>query len=317
MPQLTVIKNSLKKVSSTNNFTGFISVRNNKDKGVIFFEKSKIINACINTDFNLKKKHEISDWNTKDIIQKKWSNDFEISSDFLFEVLCCIDIFNKDAILDFTFKNKTVKIICSEGAIIGIVPHPTDVDTFFKNILSEIKGKIKIRQTKPQIGYLKVFFTDFIGTLKKVNNKNIKVKKKEDNLIIPITNKNNKNQLIMNTKLLKKAVETLKGDLDGALIACDIWITGTGQSVAGYNPNPKATALFEQVTTFMEKTLQGAGFPGLDKYYLIELEGNAVIVVLQFEKMQWGMLVNSEKVNLGLLLNIAVPNAREALNAAI
>jgi len=122
----------------------------------------------------------------------------------------------------------------------------------------------------------------------------------------------------MNVKKLKAAVEILKEDLDGALLACDIWGTGTGTAIAGYNQNPQATALFEKVTDYMTKALKGAGFPGLDKYYLLEMENNAMVVVLQFkEGFQWGILVDSTKVNLGLLLSIAVPNARKALIEAI
>jgi hypothetical protein len=123
----------------------------------------------------------------------------------------------------------------------------------------------------------------------------------------------------MNVKKLKSSVEVLKEDLDGALLACDIWPTGTGQSIAGYNVQPKATALFEKVTEFIDKTLKGSGFPGLNKYYMLNMEGNTLVIVLQFkeEGYQWGMLVDETKVQLGLLLNIAIPNAREAFIEAI
>lgn len=122
----------------------------------------------------------------------------------------------------------------------------------------------------------------------------------------------------MNVKKLKHSIEVLREDLDGALLATDIWPTGTGQSIAGYNPNPQATALFERVTEFMNKALSGAGFPGLNKYYMLDLEGNALVLVLQFDNgYQWGMLVDSTKVQLGLLLNIAIPNARKAFLEAV
>jgi len=122
----------------------------------------------------------------------------------------------------------------------------------------------------------------------------------------------------MNIKKLKESIEILREDLDGALLASDIWLTGTGQSIAGYNPNPQATALFERVTEFINKALKGAGFPGLNKYYMLELEGNTTVIILRFDSgYQWGMLVDSTKVQLGLLLNIAVPNARKAFDEAI
>ncbi len=122
----------------------------------------------------------------------------------------------------------------------------------------------------------------------------------------------------MNVKKLNEAIEVLKDDLGNALVACDIWLTGTGQSIAGYNSNAQATALFERVTEFMNKALKGAGFPGLKDYYMLDLEGDNVVVVMQLkDNYQWGMLVDGKKVQLGLLLNIALPDARRAFEEAL
>jgi len=121
----------------------------------------------------------------------------------------------------------------------------------------------------------------------------------------------------MDIKKLKNSIEVLKDNLDGALLAADIWMTGTGQSIAGYNSNPQATALFERVTEYMNKALSGAGFPILNEYYMLNLEGNALVLVLMFDDYQWGMLVDSSKVQMGLLLNIAIPNARKEFLEAV
>ncbi len=121
----------------------------------------------------------------------------------------------------------------------------------------------------------------------------------------------------MDIKKLKNSIEVLKDNLDGALLAADIWMTGTGQSIVGYNPNPQATALFERVTEYMNKALSGAGFPILNEYYMLNLEGNALVLVLMFDDYQWGMLVDSSKVQMGLLLNIAIPNARKEFLEAV
>ena len=118
----------------------------------------------------------------------------------------------------------------------------------------------------------------------------------------------------MNVKKLKEAVNVLNESLDGALMATDIWSSGSGTAIAGYNQNPQATALFDKVTDYMRKALKGAGFPDIKDYYLLEMENNAMVVVLQFKEQgfQWGILVDSKKINLGMLLNIAVPAARKA-----
>jgi len=121
----------------------------------------------------------------------------------------------------------------------------------------------------------------------------------------------------MDVKKLKTSIEVLKKDLDGALLACDIWIAGTGQSIAGFNTNPVAVVLFGKMTTFMDNALNDSGFPPLDDYYMLNMANNATVLVLQLDGYQWGMLVDSSKVQLGLLLNIAIPNAKRAFSDAV
>jgi hypothetical protein len=121
----------------------------------------------------------------------------------------------------------------------------------------------------------------------------------------------------MDVKKLKGSIEVLKNDLDGALLATDIWITGTSQSIAGYNANPVAVALFERVTNYMDNALKESGFPTLDDYYMLNLKNNASVLVVQLDGHQWGMLVDNSKVQLGLLLNIALPNAKKAFKEAL
>ena len=60
------------------------------------------------------------------------------------------------------------------------------------------------------------------------------------------------------------------------------------------------------------KKLSGSGFPALSGYYMLDLNADSMVMVLQFESYQWGMLVNSKETQLGLLLNVAIPKAREA-----
>ena len=70
----------------------------------------------------------------------------------------------------------------------------------------------------------------------------------------------------MNVQALNSAVESLKADLGAGLVATDIFTSADGQSVAGHNPQPKAAALFCQMTGYMKSALVQAGFPGLGKY---------------------------------------------------
>jgi hypothetical protein len=90
-----------------------------------------------------------------------------------------------------------------------------------------------------------------------------------------------------------------------------------GMSIASYNAQPKASALFNQLTTTIMKTLRSARFPNLNKYYLLDLEGDHMVIVLPLGDYRWGILVNSKKVQLGLVLSVAIPNALETFDEAI
>ena len=121
----------------------------------------------------------------------------------------------------------------------------------------------------------------------------------------------------MDTKKLRDAIKILKDDLGEGLIATDIFTVAEGMSIAGYNSQPKANALFNNLTTDLMKTLRSANFPNLSKYYILDLEGDHLLIVLPLGDYRWGILVNSKKVQLGLLLSIAIPNSIKAFEDAL
>lgn len=121
----------------------------------------------------------------------------------------------------------------------------------------------------------------------------------------------------MDTKQIISAIDVLKNDLGDSLISCDIWISGTGQSIASHNGgNAKATALFDQITANINKAIEVSEFPKLNPYYLFNTEDGATVLVLLVKNLQVGIIVDTSKTQLGLFLNIAIPNAIEALNKA-
>lgn len=122
----------------------------------------------------------------------------------------------------------------------------------------------------------------------------------------------------MDTDQINKAVEGLKTDLKEGLLTCDIWISGTGQPIASYDGgNVKATALFDQITENIKKALEVANFPGIDPYYMFFLENGTLILIILVENLQWGVSIDPSKAQLGLVLNIAIPNAVENLKKAV
>jgi len=111
----------------------------------------------------------------------------------------------------------------------------------------------------------------------------------------------------MKIKLLKDAMENLVNDLGYGLLASDIYTSDMGQSIIGYNSNAQACALFADVTERIQKSLGGAEFPLLNKYYVMDLEGGNLVFIINLQEFQWGMLLDSSKIKLGLLISIIMP----------
>lgn len=120
--------------------------------------------------------------------------------------------------------------------------------------------------------------------------------------------------LQINISLLEKSVEDLRALLKDGLISTDVWDRETGLSLVGYNAQHEAVALFNQLTTELCATLDTAGFPALRSYYLLDLDGDNMVLILQHGKdLLQGLLMSSKKVNMGILFSIAIPRQLDAV----
>lgn len=116
---------------------------------------------------------------------------------------------------------------------------------------------------------------------------------------------------------LDQLVEDLRSLLKDGLAATDIWDRATGLSLAGFNAQPAAVALFNQLTGEISDTLNGAGFPQLNRYYLLDLDAdNTVVIIRHGDDLLQGTLMNTKKVNMGILFSIAIPKAIDAVAKA-
>ena len=117
---------------------------------------------------------------------------------------------------------------------------------------------------------------------------------------------------------LETAVADLRAMLKDGLLAADIWDRNTGLSLAGYNTQPAAVALFTEIVNSLGETLESSGFPGLDRYFFMSLQtGKIVLIVLHGTSLLEGVLMDSAKVNLGVLLSVALPKTLAAVQAAL
>lgn len=121
----------------------------------------------------------------------------------------------------------------------------------------------------------------------------------------------------MNVKKLQNSAKLLKDDLGDGLLACDIWGSADGQSIVGINSQPQACALFNRITNYLGEALKASGYPELGRYYFIDLTSNNLVVVVPMGDYQWGMLIDTKKVQLGLLMNIVLPKVVDAFEEAL
>lgn len=116
---------------------------------------------------------------------------------------------------------------------------------------------------------------------------------------------------------LEQVVADMRSVLRDGLLATDIWDRATGLSLAGLNPQPAAAALFNSLTNEISNTLSDSGFPGLNRYYLLELAADNIVVVMQHGKdLLQGSLLDAKKANMGILFSVAIPKALDGVAKA-
>ena len=121
---------------------------------------------------------------------------------------------------------------------------------------------------------------------------------------------------MIDTKILDSAVQDLRNVLRDGLIATDIWDRTAGLSLAGFNQQPVAVALFTRITTELESSLTDSNFPPLGRYYLLDMEGNHTVAVVNHTTLLQGILVDNKRANLGILISVAIPRMLETIARA-
>ncbi|MGC9367804.1 MAG: response regulator [bacterium] len=129
--------------------------------------------------------------------------------------------------------------------------------------------------------------------------------------------RNIQEEVEMNVPKLNEAIEVIKSNLGPGLLSTDIFTLSDAQSIAGWNSNPTACALFTQIITMMNTTLKESGFPELGKYLLLDLVDGKMVLTIPMDEYIWLVLLDGKKSPLGLLLNVVLPKAIEAFEEAL
>jgi len=121
----------------------------------------------------------------------------------------------------------------------------------------------------------------------------------------------------MNIQKLNEAIEILKTNLGEGLIATTIAMTVDGQSIAGYSSNPKMAAVMVKLVKVINDITKIGGLPQLERYATFDLQEERTLVVLPLGDYVWGMVLDTNKTQMGLLINIELPAAIDAFAEAI
>lgn len=119
----------------------------------------------------------------------------------------------------------------------------------------------------------------------------------------------------MNSQKIQDSVNRVVSQFGPGLIATDIWGTD-GLAIAGHNQQPAAVAVFQELGQGIRSTLARSGFPSLRNYYLLDMEDNKLVLILMVGELTWGMLLDSSKVNLGLIFSVGVQEGLQNLHEA-
>jgi len=112
----------------------------------------------------------------------------------------------------------------------------------------------------------------------------------------------------LNQKNLDETLQKLREDIGDSLLATDVWKAGNAVSLGGIQTQPNTVALFDRITHDLNAILTGGGFSEIGEYYLLKLRDNKLMIVLPLQEYRWGMLIDASKVQLGMVLNVAIPN---------
>lgn len=115
---------------------------------------------------------------------------------------------------------------------------------------------------------------------------------------------------------LQKLVTELHESLPG-LLATDIWVAETGESLAAYNGQPAALEVTNRLTDTLIESLRASGFPPINRYFLLDLTGDTTsMVILHGDDLRQGILLDTRFTNLGTMLAIGLPKALRGVDEA-
>jgi|GEM_PF-1947489 len=117
----------------------------------------------------------------------------------------------------------------------------------------------------------------------------------------------------LNVAGLKRVLQIAQDGLDDALVSADVFSTADGTSYVGFNSQPASCALLNQISERMALSFARGGLPPLGRYYMAELADSRILLVAPCGGVQLSLVVDSTRAQLGLILNVILPDVLAAL----
>ncbi|MEN8223603.1 MAG: response regulator [Acidobacteriota bacterium] len=114
---------------------------------------------------------------------------------------------------------------------------------------------------------------------------------------------------------LNNSFEKLIKDLGSGLLVTEICNIKDSRSVSEFSANYKSIA-FSEFSNNLQKAIKKANLPEVGDYYMLSIKGDKLMIVLMLEDYQWGLLIDEQKVKLGYLLNVVLPELKNAYISA-
>ena len=282
----------LRSITDYISFSCILTAENGNDTGALFLKNGNLIDAVLNNDYHINNAKEILNWTKGSFFYQKWDDEFKLDYKELRNILHFIEISGFSAEINFNFNNKPVKIVCSEGVIVGIEPLPKDIKSFFNTILkdTEKKDTVTIKYNKAgQTGDLKEHFSEIIHSEK------IKKSKKT----AP------KNSSKINLNIIKQSFTQLQDDLGDTFISGSIYSADNREPV--YSFKTSKTVVFTEFQKSINNLFLKSKLEKKNNFYLLDLKKNYLLFILIFKNHHIALIFNKTKIKLGYLLSILRP----------
>jgi len=121
----------------------------------------------------------------------------------------------------------------------------------------------------------------------------------------------------MKIELLEKHIEELQETLQDGLVATSVFNQEDGVSIVEYNTKNHFNLAYNSITNYILKKFRDYNLLNIDKYMIFSLENDMILIIIPLYNYRWALVVDNNKIKLGILLNAIIPQTREKFKEII